>query len=454
MRIGAFVLLFTISACKAQPDGGGTAADFAYSGSAKNFAIVAGYNPDDIDGVRTDVLNWKSMLNRGQLGKFEIVYASPDATGAEVIAAFKKVGTEITSDSTVVFAFSGRSEQKNLRVKDRTFTFGEAADAMVAAARAARKTGGRRLYVFNDATPADPAKRSGPAMDKNRYAMISSSKGLTEGPGFFPETFELGASSNDLPKTAAGASYSGRFSYEFVKLLDKYVGANSKSQANPTLQEFSIDVVKATQINKFGPATYAVNPAGLLAEKMFSANVIAERTARINEKLAPPPTPPPATPPGQQGSGAAPADAPFPVSLALTGANGATDIKDVFKGKAMLVELSASWCGPCANFAKELAADENVQALAKSGKCTHVTILPSESNSVLAAWNSATADVASEHSFIQGQGSTLATALLEKLSGLKVEISFYPTVFVMDRSGNVLSVGQEKAISDYISACK
>jgi hypothetical protein len=443
-------LLFAVAlaSCKQVATPAAATKDFAYSATAKNYAIIAGFNPEDPDGVKTDVANWKNMLSRGQLGTFEVIYASDGASAAAVKAAFEKVGAEMSADSTVLFAFSGRSNVRDLRASDGPFTFADEIAAMAASARGAGKTGGHRLYVFTDASPEAAEKREGAGIDKNRYALAAGVQALEGDQPLFGEVFEFSAASTDLSKNKAQVSYNGRFTYEFIKTLDKYVGGKATETANPTLATFFDAVVAATASSEFGGARYSVHPDGLVRESMFSGAILQRHRDTQAQAQATATT---TTVPAAPGS----SDAPFALSLALSGKGGATDINKIFKGSKMLIEVSASWCGPCANLAGEIADDAAIQELGKSGKCSHATILPNDNNSNLDDWNSATNNAAADASFqFDGSSQELTDQFLSKLKGQSVAVEFFPTVFVIDRSGSVVSLGAESALEDFKNACK
>ena len=449
----------TLSACKEDdPATSSQTKDFTYSDATttKNFAIVGGFNPENPDGVNTDILNWKNMLTRGQLGVFQVVYASNSASAAEITAAFKQVGGQLDANSTVLFAYSGRSAGGKLRAKDGMFSFGDAAGQMVEAAKAAGKTGGHRLYIFNDSSPVDANLRSGAKIDKNRYALSTQFAALKATPPFFSEFLEFGASSNDLTRQNNAVSYAGRFTYEFTKLLDTYVSANGKigstPDAVPTLDTFFKQVAQTTTVSAFGPATYIASPTTLLNEKMFSAGIIQTAQAAQAASKNRVPTPTPALPVNPNGGDSTAVASVF--DLALTGPNGPTNLKSIFKGKAMLIEISVDWCGPCANLAQEINTDSGLKTMEAEGGCSHATILPNDGNN-LATWNSATGNTANEHSFAyDGSTDQIVSNFVSKLTGSSISsISSYPTEFAVRATGEIFASNQD-GVSDPLSALK
>ena len=243
--IATFVLL-SVSCKNSNQAPDSKVKDFAANPNAKNFAIIAGYMPENINGVKSDIYNWNNILNRGALGTYSVIYSDPQANVKDLTAAFASLGSSLQSDSTFVFAFSGKREGTSLRLADGQVNFAD----LMAAAKNKSKASGQRFYVMHDSL----------ASGSDSSYLVAALKGAPS-EALFVNTVEFKASS------PASSSSKGRLATEFAGALDHAVLTKSRA----SIRDFFDEVLGKTALAGGPKATYSVTNNNMLSESLLTS---------------------------------------------------------------------------------------------------------------------------------------------------------------------------------------
>ena len=430
--------------------------DFAYSASAKNFAIMAGHAASN-DVVVADIANWENLINKEQLGKFTPVYVEKtNATVAKLKAAFKLVGSQMTEDSTIVFAYSGPGKAGKL-VADQEFSYEELAAALQEGLKSNSKVKkAKRFYMFIEANvDAGSATTADDQLEKTftHFNAAENKQSLFQEKLIFGSTYVEAA-----PSAATTAvSNSGRFSFEFVKSLDLSIQKIRAGGERPTLRTFFDNIVSETGKTSSRKSTYRLKPDELQKELLFPATFVPPLEPTVPAVAATPtpvtanPATVPVTTPVQPLQPAASVVAET-LSLPMQTATGPTNLKDHFKGSTMLLEISASWCGPCQSLAQTIAGKMAASASITSGKCSSAALIVSDNSSTLDNWGTATSPAIAAHSYQVGSGAEM-TQWLSRLGGTPASVQFFPTLVLVNSAGQIQSVGADQALAAFSAAC-
>ena len=377
--------------------------DFAANPNAKNFAIIAGYMPENINGVKSDIYNWNNILNRGALGSYNIIYAHPQATVQNLTAAFASLGASLQSDSTFVFAFSGKREGTSLRLADGQVNFAD----LMAAAKNKSKASGQRFYVMHDSL----------ASGSDSPYLVASLKGAPS-ENLFVNSVEFKATS------PASSTSKGRLATEFAGALDHAVLTKSRV----SIRDFFDEVTNKTTQSGGPKATYSVTNNNMLSESLLTS---------VSPKVSA----------GQGATGSGPLDL-----ASLFGAlfnqgngsgngsnnnsggsnsdsnssmnnhpNGNTPSGPTGNSKYILIEASLSFCGPCQQMAGSIAKDSAYTN--PSSPCAVRTIV---ADGKLDEWNSAVSNGFTEKHSEAGSSEDLRQKYPQ------FEFSSFPVVFLTD----------------------
>ncbi len=457
----AVLIVTTLTACKDKPQQVSNPKDFAYSATAKNFAVMAGFSARN-DIVQTDIANWENLLNREQLGKFTPVYIEKtNATVAKLKAAFKMIGSQMTADSTIVFAYSGPGKSGQL-VADKEFTYEDLAMSLqegLSTNKQVKKA--KRFYLFIETEiPASDAATADDQLEKvfTNFNAAEKKQSAFEEALIFSSVYVAG----EAVVATATPNNAGRFTFEFVKSLDLNIQKIRAGGERPTLRTFFDTIVAEVGKNTGRKSSYRLKPDALQKESLFPATFVPplEPTPPV-PNTTPSPIPavvqpsahiPPLTTPAQPLQPAVTSAATEVFNLPIQSETAQTNLKDQFKGNMMLLEVSASWCGPCQSLAGTIAGRTQNNASITSGKCTSAALLVNDRSSNLDQWKSMTSPQIASHSFIGGD-SSVVKQWLSRLSGTPVTIEFFPTLFLVDSAGQVQSVGSEQALNAFIAAC-
>jgi hypothetical protein len=396
--------------CKEKTAASSEAKDFAAVANAKNFVIIAGFVPDTPgqpmfgglpSGVFYDNYNWKNVLvNRKDLGNFELVYEDTKASSVGLIAAFKKVGEQLEADSTVVFVFTGIREGESLRTSDTPDSLVSLTTLIQTAQTAAKGRSGQRLFILEDVIPN--ATTLHPDFKPFNYIGSPAVKSL------FKEVIGVEARSafSRIPK--------GRLAYEFAILLDKEVRSPQQMKMN----DFFDGVVSAIGQSTNPPALFQASDVKIL-EQTLLAN--ANQTQKSKSKAA-----------SQTNGGSG------------TGQNSAKQTNGA-SGKNSIIELSLSYCGPCADMARRLS----VEPMVTGGACgvkTFITFDPASGQTgeiELAQWNEMVMDAK-----VKDHSEAASNADLEKNYPQVPSGGGYPKVFVVDGNNKFIKMADEDSFSD------
>jgi len=399
----ATVIVLSASCKNGGQVAGSKVKDFAANPNAKNFAIIAGYLPENIDGVKSDIYNWNNILNRGALGTYNVIYTDPQATVKDLTAAFASLGSSLQSDSTFVFAFSGKREGTSLRLADGKVSFAD----LMTAAKNKSKTSGQRFYLMHDSL----------ASSSDSSYLVASLKGAPS-ENLFVNTVEFKASS------LASSTSKGRLATEFAGSLDQAVLTKSKA----SIRDFFDEVTNKTTQSGGPKATYSVTNNSMLSESLLTS---------VSPKVSA----------GQAPTGSGPLDlASLFGTLFNQGnnstnkinnnsaggktdnnnsinpqPNGVTPSTPTSKSKYVLIEASLSFCGPCLSMAEAIAKDS-----AYTNPSSHCAVRTIIADGKLEEWNRAVSN-----GFTEKHSEVGSTADLRRKYP-QFEFSSFPVAFLTD----------------------
>lgn len=293
----SLLLALSFLNCKKPNSSGSNTKDFAANSAGPNYAVVSAFLPDDQKGFAADIYNWKNLFIRKDLGVYNIsMYSTtninPNTKSTDIIQAFTAMLPNLNSTSTVVFTFSGRLQDGQLRLADGLFSFGQLVAPL-------KSKPGQRFYFLNDSIELRPVPNASPFIIK-------------PGDLSFPEVVEFSAHSPvaDIP--------ANRLSVVFAGILDVTLKLDVNQRSTKTLKQFFDEVVVGTGKQ----ATYQVSSAALLGQTLLSVTNYVGNTP--SDSLRPTPDAQPSQPSG-----------------------GASSYQ--------LIEASLPTCGPCKAMAKQIA---------------------------------------------------------------------------------------------------
>lgn len=278
-----FVSLFvvgSVAACGSSNKIGASLKGLAHSKEGHNVAVLMG-SPNGLPGVPTDILELDLLFrNTGVDLGFDEVVKDNQATTADIFSST----AEAASDAdTLLWYFSGHGNTGIMLAEDRSFTFSEVANAVIAA-RKSRPL--ERLVVMIDScysgsfvdgrTPIIPSKEGGGG-DVIRSkcipmagAFTSSEDAMAEIGKFqgtlFKQAFVLASSTKNETSADLGRSRGGAFTWSLRGAINT---ASVAGRDSTILQIAERTRADTEEVGGHTPVWSAFPSAQILGEKFF-----------------------------------------------------------------------------------------------------------------------------------------------------------------------------------------